>query len=162
MRVLLTGGSGFVGQWLTRALLERGDEVFIAGPDLGAPTPAILTEEDWRHVRRQTTDVRDGPAVDRAVTASAPDWVVHLAGVSFPPDADRDPSLTYDINTLGAVRLLGSLARAPASGPMDPVRLVVGTGLQYGWHDAAEMPLAETAELRPLTIYAATKAAQEV
>jgi GDP-4-dehydro-6-deoxy-D-mannose reductase len=47
-------------------------------------------------------------------------------------------------------------------GVLDPAVLVVGSAEQYGRHDRAELPLAEDAEQRPLTVYAATKAAQEV
>ena len=43
--------------------------------------------------------------MNRAVEASRPDLVFHLAGISFPPDADRTPDVTFDVNTLGAVRL---------------------------------------------------------
>jgi GDP-4-dehydro-6-deoxy-D-mannose reductase len=96
------------------------------------------------------------------VDVARPDIVIHLAGVAFPPDADIDPAAAYDINTLGAVRLLASLAARRRTGSLDPVVVVVGSALQYGLHDAGEMPLAETAEQRPATVYAATKAAQEV
>jgi GDP-4-dehydro-6-deoxy-D-mannose reductase len=91
-----------------------------------------------------------------------PDVVIHLAGVAFPPDADADPAATYDINVLGAVRLLGSLARRRRAGTLDPVILVVGTSQQYGLHDLSAMPLGEDAEQRPLSVYAASKTAQEV
>ena len=40
--------------------------------------------------------------------------------------------------------------------------VVVGSGEQYGRHDAAEMPLARTAAQQPMGVYAASKAAQEV
>jgi GDP-4-dehydro-6-deoxy-D-mannose reductase len=66
------------------------------------------------------------------------------------------------VNTTGAVRLLTELAVRRAAGALDPVVLVVGTGMQYGRHDPSEMPLSEGAELRPTTPYAASKAAQEV
>jgi GDP-4-dehydro-6-deoxy-D-mannose reductase len=48
------------------------------------------------------------------------------------------------------------------AGTLDPAIVVVGTGQQYGCHDAERMPLPESAEQRPLTAYAASKAAQEL
>jgi GDP-4-dehydro-6-deoxy-D-mannose reductase len=48
------------------------------------------------------------------------------------------------------------------AGMLDPVVLLVGSGEQYGRHDEDQIPLRETAEQRPLTVYAASKAAQEI
>jgi GDP-4-dehydro-6-deoxy-D-mannose reductase len=96
------------------------------------------------------------------VEASRPDVVFHLAGVSFPPDADRSPTAAFDVNVLGAVRLLASVERRRKAGVLDPVVLIVGSGVQYGRHDSTEMPLDESAEQRPVTTYGASKAAQEV
>lgn len=162
MRVLVTGGGGFVGQWLARALLARGESVYAAGPE-GAPTVSgVLTTEERHAIHWIRVDVRRALDVDAAVAQSHPDVVFHLAGVSFVPDAQEAPALAYDVNTVGAVRLLGALGRARRSGRIDPVVLVVGSATQYGRHDASEMPLGESAEQRPATVYAASKAAQEI
>jgi GDP-4-dehydro-6-deoxy-D-mannose reductase len=152
VRALITGGSGFVGGVLTRVLVERGDDVDVTG--VGEP---VVTGP----VRWFAADSRDQEAIDTAVEQSRPDVVFHLAGVSFPPDAERAPADTYDVNTLGAVRLLGAIERRRRAGVIDPVVVIVGSAAQYGIHDASEMPLSETATLRPATIYAASKAAQE-
>jgi len=153
VQALITGGGGFVGRVLTRALLDRGFGVDITG--IGEPAAT-------GPVRWFVADSRDAEAIDAAVQQSRPDMVFHLAGVSFPPDAERAPADTYDVNTLGAVRLLGAIERQRRAGVIDPVVIVVGSGVQYGSHDAAEMPLSETALMRPTTIYAASKAAQEI
>src|SRR5204862_8152221 len=60
------------------------------------------------------------------------------------------------------VRLLSAVATRKRSGTLDPVTIVVGSALQYGIHPPSEMPFRETAEQRPLTVYAASKLAQEV
>ena len=161
MRALLTGGAGFVGQWLARSLLERGDSVDLAGLGPAFVGPPILSDAERGATRWLSADARDADAIDAAIEASRPDVVFHLAGVSFPPDADRAPAATYDVNVLGAVRLLSSIARRRAAGVLDPVVLIVGSGVQYGRHDASEMPLEESTEQRPVTIYGASKAAQE-
>ncbi len=162
MRALVTGGSGFVGQWLTRSLLERGFSVDLTGLGATFSGPAVLTVDEQRATRWLAADMRNADDVEAAVERSAPDVVFHLAGVSFPPDAERSPTTTYDVNSLGAVRLLGAIKRGAAAGVIDPTTLIVGSGMQYGHHDASAMPLRETAEQRPVTTYAASKAAQEV
>ena len=161
MRALVTGGGGFVGQWLARALVERGDSVDLAG--LGAPFagPPILSDAERRCARWLELDVRNAAQIDEVVERSAPELIVHLAGVSFPPEAERSPETTYDVNTIGAVRLLAAVERRRAAGTLDPTVIVVGSGTQYGVHDETEMPLDETAEQRPAWTYAASKAAQE-
>jgi len=162
MRALVTGGAGFVGQWLTRSLLERGDSVDLTGLGDTFGGPAILTVDERRATRWIRADMRSTDDVEAAVERSAPDVVFHLAGVSFPPEAERSPTTTYDVNVLGAVRLLGAVNRRVAAGIIDARTLIVGSGMQYGQQPASAMPLRETAEQRPVTTYAASKAAQEV
>ncbi|MGH7623595.1 MAG: GDP-mannose 4,6-dehydratase [Gemmatimonadaceae bacterium] len=162
MRALLTGGAGFVGQWLARALLQRGGDVDLAGLGDAFAGPNVLSLDERRATRWIAADVRDADQVEQAIERSRPDAVVHLAGVSFPPDAEQAPASSFDVNALGAVRLLSAIRRRTETGVLDPVVLIVGTGTQYGTHDASAMPLDERAERRPLTTYAASKAAQEV
>jgi GDP-4-dehydro-6-deoxy-D-mannose reductase len=162
MRALVTGGGGFVGQWLTRALLERGDSVDVTGLGAAFAGPMVLTAEERGATRWIPADMRDAEQVASAIDRSAPDVVFHLAGVAFPPEAERSPTTTYDVNVLGAVRLLGAIHQRATAGVMSPVTLIVGSGMQYGQHAASAMPLRETAEQRPVTTYAASKAAQEV
>src|SRR4051812_1972142 len=159
MRALITGGAGFVGQHLARALVRRGDTVVSVGLH-AEPAHWLLSDGERGAVEWLTADFRDGEQVDRAVGRARPDAIFHLAGISFPPDADRAPDVAYDVNMLGAVRLLTAVRRhCAASGP---VIVMVGSAVQYGRHDDADMPLDEQAELRPATVYAASKAAQEV
>lgn len=161
MRVLVTGGGGFVGQWLAKALLARDDAVDLAG--LGAPSPSgVLKPHELSRIRWLPLDVRDDRAVDDVIERSRPEVVVHLAAVSFPPEADRDPALTFDVNVLGTVRLLDAVSRRRAAGTLDPVVLVIGSAVQYGRHEDSDMPLDEGAEQRPVNTYAASKVAQEV
>jgi GDP-4-dehydro-6-deoxy-D-mannose reductase len=160
--VLVTGGGGFVGQWLTKALLQRGTGVVAAG--LGVPprkSPA-LSPSERKSVEWVELDVRRGDEIDRLLARVRPDVVYHLAGVSYIPDAQDAPAQAYDVNVLGAVRLLSAVARGRRAREFDPRVLVVGSGMQYGRHGPKDMPLTETATQAPLTVYAATKAAQEV
>lgn len=160
MRALLTGGGGFVAQWVIRAMRSRGWEVVASGPEGSAPAQADAVaagEARWRQL-----DVRDAAALGAVLDAERPDAIVHLAAVAFPPAATADPAAAWGLNVVGTVGLLGALGARVKAGTLDPVVLVVGSSEQYGRHDAADMPLREEAAQRPLTVYGATKAAQEV
>jgi GDP-4-dehydro-6-deoxy-D-mannose reductase len=154
-RVLITGGAGFVGQWLSRAMLQHGWKVF-AGTVDGPPSGAVLSEAERRAVCWIDLDVVSDESIERAVGQSAPDWVVHLAGIAFAPEANASPVRTFEINAIGAMRLLAPLQSGSVRA------LVVGSAEQYGAQDASAYPIVEAAPLRPLTPYAAAKAAQEL
>jgi GDP-4-dehydro-6-deoxy-D-mannose reductase len=156
-RVLITGGSGFVGQWLARALLERGWTVY-AGTRQGSPRRTVLSPAESGVVCWIPLDVLSDESVRQAVDSSAPERVVHLAGIAFAPEANAWPERAFEVNALGALRLLNALAPAGAG-----VRtLVVGSAEEYGAQDPSAYPIAEDAILRPLTPYAVAKAAQEL
>lgn len=161
MRALVTGASGFVGQWLCRELLERGWDV--AGTHLEETIGlGALGDAERRAVRWTRCDVLRPDDLRHAVDAARPDAVFHLAGISFVPTANADPARTLEVNVIAAARLLSEVRRHRGVGTLDPVVLVIGSGEQYGRHDPADQPLPESAEQRAQSIYAASKAAQEI
>ncbi len=160
-RALVTGAAGFVGQWLCHELLRQG--IAVTGTALGGDVPAgALTSDEKRAVTWRSCDVTRMDDVRGALEASKPDMVFHLAGVAFVPAADKDPGAAVDVNVGAAARLLGDLRVRRAAGTLDPVVIIAGSGEQYGRHDSADVPLRETTKQRPLSVYAASKAAQEV
>jgi GDP-4-dehydro-6-deoxy-D-mannose reductase len=160
-RALVTGGNGFVAQWAVKAMLHRGWTVTAAhhGPPPEAP---VLTEDEGRAVQWVPMDVTRQGDVAAAVDTARADVVLHLAAVSHVPDAASNPGYAYEVNAVGTVRLLVEVRRHRVAGTGDPVVLVVGSAEQYGRHELNAMPLHEGVEQRPLTLYAASKVAQEV
>ena len=160
MRVLVTGADGFVGQHLAEALLGRGDEVLGAihgaEPQAGTLPAAAVARVDWT-----TFDLRDAASVEALVEGSAPDAVVHLAGVSSVSASWRDPETTFDVNATGALRLMAALRKLPPGRRRRPV-LLVSSGEVYGADGTEGAPLTESLSLRPVTPYGASKAAQEM
>jgi GDP-4-dehydro-6-deoxy-D-mannose reductase len=167
VQALVTGAGGFVGQWLCRALIREGWTV--VGTTLGAPPAAgILNPAELAAVTWRSLDLRPGVGDREAFRAlveggegKPPDALFHLAGVAFLPAAAEDPAGALAANVGALVRILDALGAPRAAGVADPVVLVVGSGEQYGRHEAAELPLAESRECRPHSFYAATKVAQE-
>lgn len=159
-RALVTGAAGFVGQWLCRALLADGWHVVGAGI-AAFPATGILDDAEKRTVEWALADVRHQADLSRIFDLARPDAVFHLAGVSFVPEAEADPGLAYEINVLGAARLLHEVRARRRRGEIDPAVLVVGSAEQYG-RSEAERPLRETDAQNPVTVYAASKASQEV
>lgn len=161
MKTLVTGAGGFVGQWLCRALLEAGHTVTGATPD-DPKTAKILAEDEHSQVTWVRGDIRRTEDVRRFLDAASPDQIYHLAGVASVTGAALDAGTATEVNVVGAARLLAEVRARRRGGVLDPVVLVVGSGEQYGKHDAADLPLSEDAEQRPINVYAASKAAQEV
>lgn len=151
-----------MGQWVARALLDRGDRLWLAGPGGRPAAPAILTAAEWGRVTWMSADIRNDREIEALFAAAAPDLVFHLAGISSVPAAEAMPAAAFDINAVGAVRLLDIAVRARDRGVSDPTVLVVGSGTQYGEQPRDAMPLTETTPQRPSNVYAASKAAQEI
>ena len=158
-RALVTGASGFVGQWLCRALLRDGWDV--TGVSLAPPRGHTLDARERDAIRWIEQDLRNPQVASEVVSGSAPDAVFHLAGLSFVPASGHDPVAGFSINVGAGVALLAAVRGARDQGALDPVVLFVGSAEQYGAHDPSEGALAETAVCKPHTWYAASKSAQE-
>jgi GDP-4-dehydro-6-deoxy-D-mannose reductase len=160
VKALVTGAAGFVGQWLSRALIEDGWSVTGASIE-GAPLRPTLAQVHRDAVRWEQVDLRDAAAIERVLDAVQPDAIFHLAGVAHVSAAGADPRAAWEANVLPAVALMELLAARRAAGTLDPIVVVAGSAEQYGAHPAAAAPLAESTALLPRTTYAATKVAQE-
>jgi GDP-4-dehydro-6-deoxy-D-mannose reductase len=160
-RALVTGGNGFVGQWAIRAMLERGWSV-VAATHGAAPSESVLSDQECGAVDWRPADVTSQSDMRGVVDQARADLVLHLAAISHVPDAARNPGRAYEVNAVGTVRLLAEVRRHREAGTGDPLVLVIGSAEQYGRHELNAMPLHEGVEQRPLTLYAASKAAQEI
>jgi UDP-glucuronate 4-epimerase len=155
-RVLVTGGAGFIGSHLVKALLDRGDEVSIVDNfDPFYPERLKRRGLDPR-ARLFEADIRDGEAMPRAFSAAKPEVVVHLAALAGVRPSLERPAAYMDVNVRGTACLLEA---ARAAGTR---RFVLGSSSSvYGAH--AEAPFRETARIdSPESPYAASKVASEV
>jgi GDP-4-dehydro-6-deoxy-D-mannose reductase len=138
VRILITGASGFVGRWLVRELEAAGHEA------IGTPASSQL-------------DITDQRAVAALLRATRPDAVAHLAGLSYGPDARREPDRALAVNEGGTRTLMTEVAAASRTTPV----LVVSSSEVYGNPAAADLPLSESAPLLAEQPYGLSKLAQE-
>jgi GDP-4-dehydro-6-deoxy-D-mannose reductase len=137
MRVWVTGAAGFVGSRLVARLEADGHEP--QGSD-------------------RELDVSDAAAVSAAVERMRPDAVIHLAAISFVPEAARDPLRAFRVNALGTRNVLRGVAAHARQARV----LVIGSSVVYGAVEPGAAPFDESAPLRPEGAYAWTKAAADM
>lgn len=161
MRILVTGGAGFIGSSLVDELLELGHEVVCLDNFDPFYDPALK----YRNIRSAQTnknftlvkgDVRDSSALQRCLEGRRVDVVVHLAAMAGVRPSIRQPELYYDVNVMGTGRLLEAM-RA-----FDVKKLVFGSSSSvYG--NNPKVPFSESGSVdRPVSPYAATKKAGEL
>jgi len=151
-RSLVTGGQGFIGGHLVRALLERGDEVVVLDlPD--APGRALELHGVAADVTLIEGDVADPDAVAKA--AAGADSAFHLAAQTLVGPAAADPVGTFRSNVEGTWVVLEA-ARAAGTGAV----VVASSDKAYGPSDS--LPYRENDELRPAAPYEGSKAAADV
>jgi len=162
-RALVTGAAGFVGKWLCAALVQDGWSV-TACAHSEADVEAARAPGPWGSlgpVSWKTGDIRDVAFIEGLI-ALQPQAILHLAAVSHVQHATKSPTLAWEVNLLASVQLLNAALRLRESGAVDPLVLLIGSAEQYGRQPAESMPLGEGVPLSPVTVYGATKAAQEI
>lgn len=149
MRILVTGGAGFIGSHVTDAFLAAGHEVAVVD-DLSSGSRENLDPR----VRFWQTDIR-GDALGGIVGDFRPEVISHHAAQMSVAVSARDPRLDADINILGLLNLLEAAVR-------HRVRRVVFAstgGAMYGERD--DLPTAETTIPAPVSPYGVAKLAGE-
>lgn len=102
-RFLLTGAKGFIGSWIVRKLIERGDTPWIYDLDAKAHRlEQLLNDEQRRQIRFVKGDVTNFDDLDRAVAENGITHLIHLAALQVPMCA-ADPRMGARVNVLGTV-----------------------------------------------------------
>ncbi len=158
MRALITGGHGFVGRHLAEHLLKCGDDVALT-------YHPKAKEEDNKNkypipkaVQSFALDVADKKGVEQLLALLQPDAIYHLAGLSFVPSQENDLERVFQVNTFGTSNILEAVSKHSKKSRV----LVVTSAEVYGEPRPGSLPLTELAELRPVTVYGASKAAADV
>ena len=160
LRVLVSGGAGFIGGHLASSLLDRGDEVSIVD-NFDPFYPERIKRRALgpllaRGARLFEADIRDEAAMKAAFTSARPEAVVHLAALAGVRPSLHEPQRYMDVNVRGTANLLAAARDAGVR------RFVFGSSSSvYGAR--SEAPFRETDRTdSPLSPYAASKAAGEL
>ena len=149
MTVTVTGGAGYVGATVVDELLASGHRVKVLDSLLHGQED-IATELEGKGVEVVRGDIRDSEA--RAKALEGAEAVVHLAAIVGDPACAKDPALSNEVNVEGSRALV---ADARASGVERMV--FASTCSNYGRMSDPNVPIDETGELAPVSLYAEQK-----
>ncbi len=159
MRVLLTGGYGCIGSWISRNLLERGDQVWVYDlkEDLHR-LRLILEEEQIRKIGFVRGDVTDLVGLKQAIADHQITHLVHLAGLQVPV-CRADPLLGAKVNVLGSLVVFEAVRQS--QGQVQHL-VYASSGAVFGPPDAyGTGPLPDNVPLAPTTHYGVFKCCNE-
>lgn len=146
-KYVVTGGAGFIGSALVRALLARGEGRVTVVDNLFSGR-----EENLREVASQIefhrVDIRDSEAVTAAIRGA--DTVFHLAAIPSVPRSIDDPVPSHEVNINGTFNVLRASAETK-------VRRVVYAASSSAYGDTEALPKVETMPPQPKSPYAAQK-----
>lgn len=147
MKILVTGGAGFIGSNVTRMLLDAGHEVVVL--------------DNFSHGYRDNVDKRAklvvGDIADpqkAKVALKGVDATVHMAGLIVVPQSVKDPIKYCQNNVLGTVKFLNSMKHAG-------VKRIIYSSSACVYGTPHTLPIKEDAPLVPDNPYGATKASVE-
>lgn len=145
MRVLVTGGAGYIGSVTTEALRQRGDEVVVVDSLTTGHRGAV-----HRDLQLYQADIRDTASLVEIFQQHQTEAVVHFAALSLVGESVKDPAKYMDNNVGGTLSLLRAMKIAGVG------RLVFSsTAATYG--EPQEIPLRETHPTAPTNPYGLTK-----
>ncbi len=136
----VTGGSGLLGSWLVRRLLQAGADVTCLVRDW-VPQSELVRANLLDRVKVVRGDVRDQPTLERALGEYEIDTVIHLAAQTIVGIANRNPVSTFETNIAGTWSLLEACRRSPSVKQI----VVASSDKAYGEHE--QLPYSEDAPL---------------
>ena len=148
MRILITGGAGYIGSQTARHLTDTGHE------------PVVL--DDLRNGHRAAVgdlplvvgDVRDVDLVSGTIERERIDAVIHFAALKSVEDSVNDPGAYFDDNVGGTLGVLQAMARTG-------VRRIVFSSSCAVYGMPGSLPVTETSPIQPMNPYGETKAMSE-
>lgn len=153
--VLVTGCTGLLGSWLTRALVDRGASVVALIRDW-VPDTELSLSGTFDHIRIVRGEVQEQQTIERVLGEYEVDTVFHLAAQTIVGVANRNPISTFDSNIRGTWSVLEACRRSPAVRQI----VVASSDKAYGAHE--HLPYSEDAPLRGRHPYDVSKSCADL
>ncbi len=161
MKIIVTGGAGFIGSHVVGELLKKGEEVVVIDdfndfydPRLKRDNMALYENEP--RIRLCEMDIRDRAGVEALFREESPDAVCHLAARAGVRPSIRDPFLYEEVNCLGTLNLLDAARAVKAKN-----FVFASSSSVYGIN--SKVPFSEEDPITcPISPYASTKRAGEL
>ena len=153
--VFVTGATGLVGAWLTRALVDAGADVVCMVRDW-VPQSELVRSRTMERVKTVRGDICDREALERAIGEYEIDTVIHLAAQTIVGIANRNPVSTFESNIRGTWNLLEACRRSPV------VKSIVVASSDKAYGDQETLPYAEDAPLQGRHPYDVSKSCADL
>src|SRR5688572_28654027 len=152
MKVLITGGAGFIGSHLAQKLCSNGVQVTVVDNFRTGDLNNLAWAKAEDHLRVVEADITDSPVLESIVAES--DWVFHLAAEASVPFSVSHPLEAHQVNLEAAFRLLVTCREAG-------VKRFVFASSSAIYGDAGSEPVSEDQQIAPLSPYGLQKYAVE-
>lgn len=147
MKILITGGAGFIGSNLFTRLRSEGHEIDI----LDIEPIKVKNRVSFSRNKYFQVDIRDQVELEHALRSSKPDGIVHLAAVSRVIWGEQNPDVCWDVNVNGTLNLLGAVERIGAK----PWIVLASSREVYG--EMNGIPVVENTPKKPKNVYGRSK-----
>ncbi|HLO13706.1 MAG TPA: NAD-dependent epimerase/dehydratase family protein [Anaerolineales bacterium] len=137
----VTGGSGLVGSWLVRRLLEAGADIVCLVRDW-IPQSELVRTGLLERVKVVRGDIREQPVLERVLGEYEVDTVIHLAAQTIVTIANRNPVSTFESNIAGTWNVLEACRRSPK------VKQIVVASSDKAYGDQLTLPYREDSPLQ--------------
>jgi len=143
MKILVTGGNGFIGSHLCEQLIKSGYDVTSLDIKFDSNTENLNCE-------KKIVDITTNDSVDEIRNS---DLVIHLAAISRVDDAQADPIRCFNTNVIGVLKIIEAMKNSKTKLIFSSSREVYG--------EPKKVPVKESDQKNPLTVYGSSKLAAE-
>ncbi len=149
VKVVITGGAGYIGSVATLRLADRGDDVVVIDNLSQGHRGAVSAE-----IPVVAVDISDAASVLDVFREHRPAAVLHFAALTIAPESVRDPAPYWRVNVGGTLNVLEAMREVGV-----PIIVMSSTAAVYGSPEIS--PVVEEAPLAPINPYGASKLAAE-
>lgn len=161
MKILVTGGAGFIGSAVAKKLIDRGDQVVIIDNFNDYYNPKL--KEDRLKIflkgykfKLYRGDIRDAKLLEKIFKAEKIDKIIHLAAMAGVRNSIKNPRIYTDVNVMGSLNLLELAVKYKIKN-----FIFASSSSVYG--NNKKLPFSESDNVdQPMAMYAATKRADEL